>query len=453
MTDHEGHPAGWEGYRALGLIANPYLMATGRESEGPGVRATVRAAAMRLLKGVDEALQAQRPRPVRVLKSSELPSYYPRSAMSVVLREVGADSETGLLTVYVPLIMMRKGRVRGTLSVVAEMVVGRSIDVTLGRYAQEALAEPDTDLPEWEAVSALDVPRLVAGFESDPRAGTESIFGAPVDLREDDPVAALEEIMRDSGVRQAHQAVDPTEDDGTLEESALDALVADVESEKVAAEGEVEEDDGEADAEEESESEATLVARYVIAHLRKHVSSVIARGVRAYVDSGTAAMAQELKVTKAPRKTLGALAAFAGLTHRSVVVLYDGFEGWVDIPEELRVTIVSGLSEVRYALGTNGVIVIAGSDLEEPDIDDQFATAVRVSWDMGELSKVEDANAPLDTRVLKGWLEDASLPGADSSRIWERVARSVESAPDLASGVTLASATIEAAAGSATATN
>lgn len=453
MTDQEGHPAGWEGYRDIGLIANPYLTSAGHESEGPGVGAAVRSAALKALVAIEEALHSERPKPVRILKTSDLPSYYPRSAMSVVLRELGAQTKTGLLTCYVPLIMMRKGRIRGTLSVVAEMVVGRGIDTTIARYASTALRDPDTTLPEWEAVAALDVTALIERFETAPQATVEEVFGAPDELREEGADDSLQGVMREAGMRQVHQTADPQEGDDTPEESALDELVAEVESETSSADDKNEISGDEEEPEPEPEPESALVVRYVIAHMRVHASKVLARALRAYVASGTAAMTQELKITRAPRKTLGALAKLAGLTYRSVVVLYDGFEGWEEIPDDLRLTIVSGLSEVRYALGAHGTIVIAGSDKEQPEIDDQFANAIRVSWDMSELPQVESPEAPLDMTILEGWFHSATLPGADASKTWKLVADSVGSAKDLVSGVALASATVEDAAESVTSTN
>jgi hypothetical protein len=176
---------------------------------------------------------------------------------------------------------------------------------------------------------------------------------------------------------------------------------------------------------------------------------VLARGLRTYVKSGTAAMSQELKVTRAPRKTLGALARFARLTFRSIVIIYDGFEVWDEVPDDLRATILSGLSEVRLALGSNGVIAIVGSDAEAPEIDDQFATALRVDWAMPELEQVQKPDAAYDPDVLSGWMQSATLPGADTSELWERVERVCAGSKDLASGAALAYDEIEKAAAEA----
>jgi hypothetical protein len=98
--------------------------------------------------------------------------------MTTVLRELGAESETELLPIYVQLIMMRKGRIRGTLSALAEVLVARSIDTTIARYAHRALSEPDTLLPEWEAMQEFDVGDMLRGFDEEPEATTAAVFGA-----------------------------------------------------------------------------------------------------------------------------------------------------------------------------------------------------------------------------------------------------------------------------------
>ncbi|MBW6468550.1 MAG: hypothetical protein K0B85_05255, partial [Coriobacteriia bacterium] len=374
-----------------------------------------------------------------------LPSYYPRSAMTTVLRELGEGSQTGLLPVYVQLIMMRKGRIRGTLSSLAEMVVARSVDTTIARYAHHCISEPDPHLPEWSAVEALDVAGLLGRLESEPEAAVAEIFGPPVDVR-DDVEGGLPEVMRQSGIRQTHQPADPVEDDDVSEEDAADRL-ADMVSDGNDLEVQ-EEIEGET-AEEAAAREAAEITTYVIAHAKKHASPVLARGMRAYVESGTAAMSQELKITRAPRKTLGALARFARLTFRSVVIVYDGFETWEEVPEDLRALIVSGLSEVRLALGTNGVIVIAASDKEAPELDDPFANAIRVDWAMPEIEQVQEPEVPYDAELLVTWLRTATIPGSDTSALWQRVEAVCAGSESLAAGAALASDEVEKAAAEA----
>lgn len=428
ITGHGAHAVDWRRYQALGLVGNPFRLPDATEAWEAGVKLTTRAAGLRLLSAVEESLSGERPRPVRVLKSSNLPSYYPRKAMTTILRELGAESDSGLLPVYVQLIMLRRGRVRGTLSALAEMVVARRIDTTIARYACRALSEPDATLSEWSAVAELDTAALIERFELDPEAAVKETFGAPVDLRVHVD-GGLAEVMRESGIRQAEQPLDPVEDDDASEDDdATPELAADA-----------------------SLDEGLAVVDYVIAHMRRHASPVLARALRAYVDSGTASMAQELKITRAPRKTIGALARFAALTFRSVVVIYDGFEAWGEVPVDLRATVVSGLSEVRIALGGHGVMVIAGSDLDAPEIDDQFANAIRVEWDMPELERSQAPDAASDEELLAGWLQAATVPGADTSALAARVAQACAGSADLAAAAARAADEIEhAAAGLAT---
>lgn len=442
MTQDEGHLAGWEGYRAIGLVANPFRLPPKVHAEQAEIRLTTRARAMALLTAIEESLSGDRPRPIRVLKPSELPAYYPRSAMATVLHELGSESETGLLPVYVQLGMMRKGRIRGTLSSFAEMVVARSIEVTLARYTHACISDPDGSLPEWVAVAAQDQEALLARLQEDPAGAAAAIFGPPVDVRED-VEGGLVVIMRDSGLRQAHQPADPAEDDESSEEDALDRLDAMVSTE-----------DSEPEAAGESPEEAAAreageVAAYVIAHLKKHTSPVIARAVREYVKSGTAAMSQELKITRAPRKTLGALARFARLTFRGAVILYDGFEIWDEVPDDLRALIVSGLAEVRLTLGTNGVMVIAGSEVEAPEIDEQFASAIRVDWTMPELERMSEFEVAYEPELLKEWFEAAVIAGSDTSALWERVEAACANSESMAAGAEIAADVVDSAAAKA----
>ena len=52
------------------------------------------------------------------------------------------------------------------------------------------------------------------------------------------------------------------------------------------------------------------------------------RGRYARIGRRDPSMTQELKVTKAPTKTLGALVRFATLRYRKVVILFDRFDMW-----------------------------------------------------------------------------------------------------------------------------
>lgn len=447
MTQDEGHLAGWEGYRALGLIANPFRLPPKEYGEQAEIRLATRARALQLLAAIEESLAGERPRPVRVLKPSALPAYYPRSSMVTALYELGADSETELLPVYVQMIMMRKGRIRGTLSCLAEMVVARSVDTTIARYAQGCLAQPDPSLREWEAAAELDLQGLLGRFAEEPQATVAEIFGAPVEVRSDED-GELAKIMRESGMRQAHQPVDPTEDDGTSEEDAADKLAAMVDDSPELPESGEDEEDAET-PEQAAARESAAISKYVIAHVKKHLSPVIARGLRTYVESGTAAMSQELKITRAPRKTLTALTRFARLTFRSVVIIYDGFEAWDDVPGDLRSLIVSGLAEVRLALGNDGVVVIAGPDVEAPEIDDQFATAIRVDWAIPEIERVQEFEVPYDPELLAQWLDAATIPGAATAALRERVEAVCAGSESMAAGAALAAEEVEKAAAEA----
>ncbi len=71
-----------------------------------------------------------------------------------------------------------------------------------------------------------------------------------------------------------------------------------------------------------------LVLDYVIEYAQVHVSPVIARALRVYRERGQVAAAAEFKVTKAPRKTLGALVRSLAHSYDDVVVILGEFEYW-----------------------------------------------------------------------------------------------------------------------------
>jgi hypothetical protein len=51
---------------------------------------------------------------------------------------------------------------------------------------------------------------------------------------------------------------------------------------------------------------------------------------------------------------------------------------------------------------------------------------------MPELEQVQEPDAAYDAGVLAGWLQAATLPGADTSALWERVERVCAGSKDLA---------------------
>ncbi len=56
----------------------------------------------------------------------------------------------------------------------------------------------------------------------------------------------------------------------------------------------------------EKADEDSAIIDYLIEYTRAHLSPVFARALRMYKERGLSALAEEIKITKAPRKTLAA---------------------------------------------------------------------------------------------------------------------------------------------------
>jgi len=437
----QGSELGSADYRGIGLVGNPFTEPEQASEAGIGVPLAVQAAALRALSAVTEAAAQSRPRPVRVVKCSKIPSGYHMQTTARVIPLLGQSESPRLLPVFVPLFMMRKGRIRGTLSAVSEILAGRSVDLTLASYARAALAQPDTSLPEWESVSAEEVATALARLDEEPAAWVADLFGPPDDVRmpEEDRLPEIDRIMTDAGRRSDDLNPEPIEDDATLE----------------AAEGEFE---SATIVLEPSEAVEALrdpldhpLVSYVIAHAKEHVSPVVARGLRSYVTDGTTGATQEFKITRAPRKTLAALAKFACFRFDKLVIIFDQFEGWETIPEDIRADILGALSEMRFALGPNAVIVVLTSDEGMPEMEEQYAGAIQVHWDFEELIAVQMPDSANDLPTLQLWLDSAAVPGADVTALRTRVEEATAGSEDLESAVHAAYETIEAAVREATA--
>ena len=440
-----------ERYRAIGLVANPYDAQAGRQDDPLAVRMMVRAACTRLLGAIDAAASEERSRPVRVVKSSEVPNYYLISTLALSLSQLGERKDIGVLPVYVPLTMMRLGKARGPLSQLADIIAGPSLGRTLAAHARSALGTPDTTLGEWTVLADADLAPLLERLESEPAEAIAEIYGPPEITRDkEDPTGAIEGVMRKGTARQSILPEEPDEDAATAEESDIDQAIAAV-AEIPEVEGELEEQELDAVVEEaegpdpEQEFRAA-VGDYLIAHLIAHFSPVLGRAVRAYREQGTAAMSQELKITRAPRKTIAALARFATLCFRKMVFVYDQLDQWPEIPDDARVAIVSGLSDVRFALGSTGVICVLAGDDGAPEIDELFMGAPRVEWDMSELIRLQGAgDPPADREALLAWLESAMLPDADADALRALVEEAIEGTERLSEAVAAADRAIEQA--------
>ncbi|MDP2234120.1 MAG: hypothetical protein Q8K89_10820, partial [Actinomycetota bacterium] len=290
MIEAPKYPIGDPHYRSLGLLANPFRVHEQTEGDVAPTRLAKHVNSTAFLSALDASASDPKTLPVWVLKSDQIPHSYHRSAVSEALSAMSGVNDLGLLAVYVPLTMMRFGRVRSALSGLAERLGGPGFPYVLGSACAAALEELDESLEAYAGLDGIDLEPFRASLAADLAEGASKIFGPCEDER--DGSANLDVVMRDSLNRQEAHEIDPeeSEDDGET--------------------GEEDEPTSLTEGPTAAEIEQLAVSDYVLGYVKEHISPVIARGLRVYRQSGVDAMSQEFKITRAPRKTLGALARF-----------------------------------------------------------------------------------------------------------------------------------------------
>ena len=169
--------------------------------------------------------------------------------------------------------------------------------------------------------------------------------------------------------------------------------------------------DGDAHADEAPADPDDAVRDYLLAHLRGNLSPVIARAFEAYAKWGESIVAQELKVTKAPRKTLAAVLGLMRHRWRAIVVIYDRFDAWPLIEQKTRTEILTALTELRWIVGETGVMGVAVVKGRAPEIEEQFAGAEQVDWSMPELGDLYGGEFQFNAEYVDRWLDASALRG------------------------------------------
>lgn len=388
--------------RRLGLIANPFDAADDTSADPIGVKLSKRSASNSLLTALARSADDPERRALVVEKSADVPTMYHVASLSPVLGALAKGDLGDTLQLYVPLDMMRIGRVRAVLHVLAERIAGSSADRTIATWLATIIESPTTALPEWAALAEqLDPDELRARFDSDPIAFVAEVLGEPVESREgaDD----LEVLMRVSHARQDRLGTDPDEAGGASDEvDEADPMGAAF----VTPLGEVSDRVLEPAGDDTTEA----IVAWLLAEARA-LSPVLARGLSAYRAQGTNSMAEELKVTKAPSKTLVALMRLARTRYQAAFVLFDRFDLFDVAPETLRADITTALVQMRAALEGLATVVLLMEPGIAADVDKAFADARRISWDFAELGEVSSMEAAFDPAVALRWLDAASLDG------------------------------------------
>lgn len=403
----EDQPIEKTDWRQIGLIANPFDVPDDESTrDSRATRLAVKSAAMRLLGAFETAAADPESRPIIVEKTEAVPAGYHVAALAQafgLLTE--GEPVAGVLSLFVPLDALRSGRVRAVLSVLAERASALKPDVSIGDWAQRSLTEFDQTLPEWQELvdAGVDIEGLKSELAADAAGVARRVFGEPVDMRSESD--DLELLVQIGASRQERLETDV---EGAVDESSDEATDDELSDAFTLPLGE-----GEADVlpDPETASHDGLFGDYVIAYVSAHLSPVVARGIRAYHAQGISAMTQELKVTKAPLKTLAALTRFVERAYPGVVVVYDRFEMWSTIPDDLRARIVRTFTEMRWALKGHASLCFLIPPGAAPEVEETFAAARRVSWDFSELFSTQAPDSPFDVEVARTWIASVAPNG------------------------------------------
>ncbi|MDZ4169493.1 MAG: hypothetical protein U1E26_07545 [Coriobacteriia bacterium] len=383
---------GVDHYRSLGLMANPFC--AGQWGEPSWIPSEVEAEAHRLLSVLLEAKAQGDARPLWVTEPDVIDDELFMGAISKLEFMLANDPDLNALHAYVPLPAMRIGSVRAILSVVSERIVFREFDETLAAYFRGVLGEADTGLASYKVLGPEGLARFVSEFETDATAAMRAVFGDEVLERQDEHADDLDERQID-----VERLGDDEDEAGELDDTL--GVAPGVDSE----------DDEDSEAAESPASHEQMVLDYLIEHTSVHLSPVIARALRAFHERGQVAAAAELRVTKAPRKTLASAVKLARARFDDVTILLAEFEYWEDVPESLRHKIVGALSELRWSLGSDARIVFFARRSQAPELEETFGSANRLEWEFKSfLNPLRFEEAGLDAELVDSWLAAATAP-------------------------------------------
>jgi hypothetical protein len=377
-------------YQSLGLLANPF--AGSLDPDEPAVTCEIQAAGNRLLGAIWSAAQEDAPKPIRVDKNPDIPPSYALAAVSHAERSLAADDSLNVLYAYVQLFMFRMGVTRATLGVIAERLSFRDFESVLVPYVAKVLQEPDESLASYSVVGPDGLADFADKFGEDPVTAVRSIFG-------DEEIERHQELIGAIDPRRGGLEDEGEEDDDAIE---VDETIGDAPGTAVLlAQSAAAPDDG------------APVLDYLIDYTRAHLSPVVARGLRLYRERGLAALAEELKITKAPRKTLGKLIDLAMLRYGKVALLFDEFEHWSEIPVDLRSQVVASMTSMRWKLAGVAVMVLMLAAGEAPELEETFAGGPVIGWGFDNLAQIQDSPDGIDSVVINDWLASAALPGTE----------------------------------------
>lgn len=443
-------PIGDEGYRKLGLMANPFLMPDELHTyDSPGGRVMSHVAAVQLISVLEQAADEERHHPVWIQRNPRLVQSATLEAYTEMLRAFMRDADSlRILPVQIGLEMMRESRIRGVLGVVTEMVAGPLYARPLAAWSAGCLEAPDESLAEWVLLGEYDVPAIAAFAREDGDAFVDEYFGEMTMERADSEESG--NLFRISGVREQKFEPNPDEtadsDEFDADDPLQDTLVTGLDEEAPGVPvGAADGSEAEVDPD---EARRAAVREYVIAHTRANLSPVVARGIAAYHAQGSFAAGQEMRMTKAPKKTLTAVLKFARAYWKSVALIFSRFEPWELLQEDYRLEFLGAFAQLRWVVGDNGLMCFLAQPGQVPELEEAFAGGHTFTFELTEAPKVQAWEAPFDREVVDAWIEAAKVPGVGASiaetPAIDRLAEEADG--DLAAFIAMAGAAIEDAA-------
>ncbi|MEI8081413.1 MAG: hypothetical protein WCI74_06155 [Actinomycetes bacterium] len=172
------------------------------------------------------------------------------------------------------------------------------------------------------------------------------------------------------------------------------------------------------------------IADYIIEYAKVHLSPVVSRAIRVYRERGMQSLAIEFTITKAPRKTLAAVLKFARARFDKIALFYDGFDGWISVPDETRKQVVATLADLRWALESDAVLVLMLEQGEVSELEEQFSGGNHLRWDFPGVVAIQESPDGLDADMVDRWFVSAALPGATPFTVREGAMASLFEAAD-----------------------
>ena len=115
-----------------------------------------------------------------------------------------------------------------------------------------------------------------------------------------------------------------------------------------------------------------------------------------YHTRGLSALSEELKITKAPRKTLAKIIDWAEIRYAKTALLYDEFGHWLEIEPDLRAQVVASMTSLRWRLKDSAVLVIMAAPGEAPELEETLAGGRRIEWHFSNLVTMQENPDALD---------------------------------------------------------